>query len=371
MAREQLKQRKTQRKRTLVATLILCAMLGGVIASLSSCAKTGLNATGYTNMVEEGLGEDSSENESAIAFRLNGLASEIRTSNMPKESPVNILLVGTDASRSDTMLLLSYDPNSQSIQMASFMRDMYVDLGEYGSSRINNAISKGGPDFLVEVLVDTFDVDIDYWAVVGFEGFAKVVDILGGISIELSQSEARYVNSRLKEDGNYSNYITVSSSSIDTYILNGVQALSHVRNRSVGGTSDFGRVERQQDFIGDMVPQLIDSVSFSNIIPLAMAVFNVIETNIPVLEAVSLARKVMATDGISTDAITIPVAGGYSYATIGGASVLKIDDVKNKNALSEFFNQEGEAKTPVLAASGSILFNKLFFGGISICVDTL
>ena len=101
------------------------------------------------------------------------------------------------ASRSDAMILASYNKQTHSVKLVSFLRDSWVHLPEYGWSRINTATAYGGVGLLVNTLNENFDLDIQHYVQIRFEGFREVIDILGGIDVELTQSEINYINRKL------------------------------------------------------------------------------------------------------------------------------------------------------------------------------
>lgn len=165
---------------------------------------------------------------------------------------INILLVGMDArsyetvSRSDCMIIASYNKKTHSVKLTSILRDTWAHLPEYGWSRINTATAYGGVGLLVNTVNELLDLDIQHYVQIRFEEFSTVIDILDGIDVELSQSEINYINRKLhNEDRDWKNDITASPGIVH---LNGKQALWHCRNRSIGN-SDFARTERQRDVL--------------------------------------------------------------------------------------------------------------------------
>ena len=111
---------------------------------------------------------------------------------------INILLIGDDSrstdgrSRSDTIMLLSINPNTNKASLITFMRDMYVPIHDgYGSSRINHAYEAGGVGFLTECLQMNFGLHIDGVVRINFWGFVKAVDILGGVDVSMTENEVK------------------------------------------------------------------------------------------------------------------------------------------------------------------------------------
>lgn len=97
---------------------------------------------------------------------------------------VNILLLGMDArsydvySRSDTMILASYNKTKHEVKLVSFLRDSWVDIPGYGWNRLNAATAFGGPELLIDTLKTNFDLDIDHYAQIKFDDFKEIIDRL-------------------------------------------------------------------------------------------------------------------------------------------------------------------------------------------------
>ena len=114
----------------------------------------------------------------------------------------SILLIGQDKQgdqtrqRSDSMILATLDKDQGTISLTSFMRDLYVAIPGYSSTRINAAYAYGGVELLDETLEENFGVQIDGNVEVDFEVFKVLVDKVGGIDLELTQAEADYICGR-------------------------------------------------------------------------------------------------------------------------------------------------------------------------------
>lgn len=110
---------------------------------------------------------------------------------------VNLLLVGQDRredesrQRSDTMILCSINLETSEVSLISFLRDLYVQIpGGYSANRLNATYVFGGFDLLDATLTENFGVSIDGNFEVDFTGFKAIIDMVGGIDIELTSAEA-------------------------------------------------------------------------------------------------------------------------------------------------------------------------------------
>lgn len=164
---------------------------------------------------------------------------------------INILLLGVDeregdAGRSDTMILLSLNPKTDSMVMLSIPRDTYVNIPGQGMDKINHAYAFGGTQLSVETVEQTFDLPVHSYIRVNMEGFEQGIDALGGVTVQNSTA--------FSQDGHNFNEGNVT--------LNGEEALSYIRMRKQDSRGDMGRNERQRDVI---VAAMDEAASFSSI----------------------------------------------------------------------------------------------------------
>lgn len=171
--------------------------------------------------------------------------------NKAEDPIVNIMLIGQQARKketaklSDTMILCSINKKTKTITLTSFLRDLYVKLPDFqghvcGKNRINVAYNlgwywageKGGMEMLDQLILENFGVEVDYNVEVGFDTFTKVIDVMGGVDVEMIADVAKYIQAG-SEDG--------------VYHLDGEKALWYARVRDAyPGDNDFYRTARQR-----------------------------------------------------------------------------------------------------------------------------
>lgn len=194
----------------------------------------------------------------------------------------NILICGVDADnseygRSDSMILLSVDKKHKKIKMTSFMRDTFVYIpdpdGGY-RSKLTNAYVWGGVGLTMRTIEYNFGIKIDNYLIVNFETFKTIVDVLGGIELELTDREIEYINCQIAWN-NQTEYLHAQAGKVK---LNGQQALWHARNRGgvVNGVefyedTDWQRTERQRNFIKALISD-VKSASLKKIADISLAV---------------------------------------------------------------------------------------------------
>ena len=163
---------------------------------------------------------------------------------VPEEKPktINILLIGQDSrsrtgrSLSDAMILVTINKQTKTITLTSLMRDLYVQIPGYYNNRLNYTYGWGGFDLLDRTLENNFGVRVDGNLEVNFYRFAQLIDILGGVDLELRNDEAAWIN----RDTGYEGLVG------GLQHLNGEQALGYSRIRSLDGDADFSRTARQR-----------------------------------------------------------------------------------------------------------------------------
>ena len=116
----------------------------------------------------------------------------------------NILLIGSDTrngwyGNSDSMILASINSQTKTIYMTSFMRDLYANIPNVGIRKLNSAYAVGGGPLLVSTIESNYRIDIDNYASVDFSSMANIIDLVGGVDLEVSTQEAGYINMYLDE----------------------------------------------------------------------------------------------------------------------------------------------------------------------------
>jgi LCP family protein required for cell wall assembly len=214
----------------------------------------------------------------------------------PLQPRVNVLLVGVDSAvnrntyLTDTMVVASYDPTTQTVSMVSVPRDM-VDVpladGRKYTAKINGLVSYArrhprqfpgsdgtGFDVLRDALGTLVGLKIDYHAVVNLAGFVRVVDTLGGINVNV----ARAFCDPTRHGYGYENGFSITAG---RHHLNGQAALAYARARKAAGESDFSRAARQQEVLTGIRDKLVSGGFVNDPIGLLKALSKTMTTNVP------------------------------------------------------------------------------------------
>ncbi|NLK39225.1 MAG: LCP family protein [Clostridiales bacterium] len=254
-----------------------------------------------------------------------------RNDSIYKKDPIdpniwNILLLGKDsygssAGRTDAIMILSYNRQTHSIKLISLMRDMLVPIEGYDWDRINTPYIHGGIGLCINTVNDVFDLDIQNYVMINFDGLEQFVDNIGGIEIDLTQDEVDYYN----ETFNLSLTVGVNT-------LNGKQALIHARNRSVGNY-DFTRTQRQRDIIISLYNKILTENDLSKTIALINFAMGKVSTNIKATELISLASEIMSAGKQPIDTFSLPTPGTFQDAWYKNMRILSIDILANRKEL--------------------------------------
>ena len=164
---------------------------------------------------------------------------------LEKQQPFSILLLGVDerrndSGRSDTMIVLSVNPQTQNTLMVSIPRDTYTQIvGKNIKDKINHAYAFGGIEMSMDSVEKLLNIPIDYVAKVNMEGFEQVINTIGGVQVQ---------NTSPFEEGDY----TFKKGEIT---LDGQAALAYVRMRKEDPEGDFGRQNRQKQVIQAIIEE--------------------------------------------------------------------------------------------------------------------
>lgn len=245
---------------------------------------------------------------------------------------VNILVFATDSrnvaadrGRSDAMIVVSYNKKTSEIKLTSIMRDSLVPLEGYGWTRMNNAYFFGGVGLAVNTVNQLFDLDIQQFVVIDFNGVQKFIDRLGSVNLTLTKSEASYYNQLLGTN------LTEGANQCNTAVV-----MEHIRNRS-SLAGDFDRVRRQQDTVKAIADKIIKEKSLVEIYDLTEYVLKLVKTNIPLGELLSYASSLFAnTSDITISTQSVPYRDAFEFRTYKGMEVIYFDIQKAATRVNKF-----------------------------------
>ena len=276
----------------------------------------------------------------------------------PAFAPINILLLGTDdrpdesgPPRTDTIILLTLDPQSHTAGMLSLPRDLWVPISGFAyNAKINTAYGLGetqsdggGAQLVMDTVSQLIGRPIDYYVRVNFQGFIEVVDLIGGIDVMLPGT----IHDEEYPTADYG----VETFHLEAGLqhLDGATALKFARTRH--SDDDYGRARRQQDVIRAVANKVLRADMIPTLLPkawmLANTMRNSIDTNIPMLVQYELAGYMRQAALQEIRQEVLDSRYGEETITEDAGWILIPDRDKVRTAVTQFFTPPiADAATP-------------------------
>lgn len=237
----------------------------------------------------------------------NVLVNEEVQNNEVMQGYTTIALVGIDNresglqyGNSDTMIIASINNDTKKVKLVSVYRDTYlrVDEDDDGNGiyrKANDAYNRGSGKQLINMLNTNLDLNVQYFVTVDFSAVATVVDLLGGIDMELSEEEIVHLNNYCVETSEVTGLDYEKLDEVaGTYHLNGVQAVAYARIRKTSGW-DMRRAARQREIIYKIVEKAKNSdlATLNNIVD---EVFPMIYTSLSKVDILKMGMSMLSYD---------------------------------------------------------------------------
>lgn len=304
---------KSKKAKIVVAVLIAVAVTFGIAALLTNYTpnKKVSEADSTANISAD---SNISKNSTAPTDTIDPDKIEWNGDNFKaKENGglFNILLIGQDRrpgegrQRSDTMILCSFNPETNELALISFLRDLYVQIPGHSDNRLNAAYVYGGFPLIKQTFEQNFGITADGCLEVDFDSFEKIIDILGGVDIELTAAEAQIVGGDAHEG---------------ICRLDGEHALTYARIRKID--SDFQRTERQRKLLSSIFAKMKNS-TMPELMSLVSEILPLVTTDMSNEDLLSFAASLAASlSELKIENYGVPSQGNYKNETINGMAVL-------------------------------------------------
>jgi LCP family protein required for cell wall assembly len=245
-----------------------------------------------------------------VVVQTNNQASLANNQNAAVSLPMpagqtKILLLGSDQRpddngyRTDTIILLTLDPQKMTVSAVSFPRDLWVKVPSLYEMKINQVFGLGGFDAMAGMFQANFGVTPDYYVLTNFAGFTRFIDNQGGVDVAVGQELTDACDLPQARNGN----CTVEPGTVH---MDGATALWYVRSRYT--SSDFDRLRRAQEVLYGLFKKMVSLASVTKLSEIKTALADNVETNISIAKALSflpLASDVLQSpDHIQRFAIT-------------------------------------------------------------------
>lgn len=235
----------------------------------------------------------------------------------------NIALLGLDnrgsnnynSGNSDVIMVASINNETHEVKLVSVYRDTYLNIGDDKYKKANSAYAKGGAVQAVQMLNTNLDLNITEYVCVDWNALVETIDALGGIDIEITEQEVKYINFYLWEIDEMTGLTTPEVEEAGMVHLNGTQATAYARIRYTTGY-DFKRASRQRIVLQAMVEKAKDA-DLATLSKICDTVFDDISTTLSLKEILSLLKAlpdytISSTSGFPYD-LSIEKMNGAEY----------------------------------------------------------
>jgi len=263
------------KKKIILSIIAFLFVLCGVVAfAVYSAYKSNVYNSNFKTIVAEGVKEDPQNKER-----------------------LNVLVLGMEHTRTDTIMVATFDPVSKTLNIISIPRDTYVDRSEYPDYYPYNTYKKinalyelptteGGVERLASKVSEILGIPIHDYIMVSYDAVADITDAVGGVDVEIKHP--MYYDDPWSDPPLHVNF------SVGTAHLDGKNAIEYLRWRhnndgSYGNEGDEGRVKRQQGFLKKVLEKALNPTVFPKLVE---ATFKNVKTSLELGKAMSLASDV-------------------------------------------------------------------------------
>lgn len=325
--------RKSNRRKKKKGTKILLVVLTLLILAITAGITYGLSTLGKLNTVDlnkENLGIDKSANKAS------------------SDKITNVVLFGIDQSegdvgRSDAIIVATVDSKHKKLKLTSLSRDSYVNIEGHGYDKLNHAYAYGKEELAIKTINQNFGLDISEYAKVNFTELEEIIDILGGIELNIDDAEVEYVNKYTtdlaRDKGVTPQYI--SSSGLQT--VSGMQATAYSRIRATDGGDDK-RTERHRA----VLTALFNKVSSLGMIKLPSVINNVlpyVQTSLSTSEILSLGTKVLTSGITDLEQERFPLSEHSKGENIDGVYYTTFDEDATREQIQKYIYEDIKPET--------------------------
>lgn len=239
---------------------------------------------------------------------------------LEKKEPFSVLMLGVDeregdSGRSDTMIVLTVNPDLNSVKMLSIPRDTRTEIiGKGKQDKINHAYAFGGVEMSMDTVENLLDIPLDYYLQINMEGFRDIVDAVGGVTVE---------NDLSFKYGGYE----FPKGQIE---LDGKKALAFSRMRYEDPRGDFGRQHRQREIIRAVIREGASLSSLGNYEEILAALGSNIKTNMTFGEMYNIQSKYKEA-GKKIEELELKGTG----SKIGGIYYYQVEDAEKQRVQEE------------------------------------
>lgn len=289
-------------------------------------------------LAASGLAETISEEEwNAI---IEEEAESLAGTSGPSDEWWNVLLLGCDSytknsyQRTDSMIIVSINQSAGQVKLTSLMRDTWIKVpGSSGHRKLTELCAVGGPELTIRAINENFGMNISDYALISMEGIAEIIDLVGGVELDVTEAERKALNKGLFDLSPLSGMEQLQESGEGVH-LNGNQATAFARIRKID--SDYVRTERQRTVLLAVADKIKNGASAGTLLTVVTTLMSYVDTNLNLAEIMTIATLGMKLDLNSVGEYRVPVDGTFDSGTFNGVWCIKPDFEKNAKLLKEF-----------------------------------
>ena len=252
----------------------------------------------------------------------------------------NILLLGCDTytgnnyQRTDSMIIVSINLARGEVKLTSLMRDTWITVpGTNKHRKLTELCAVGGPELTIRAINESFGMNISDYALIGMQGIAEIIDLIGGLDLDVTEAERKALNKGLFDLSSLSGMEQLEESGEGVH-LNGNQATAFARIRKID--SDYVRTERQRTVLLAVADKIKNGASAGTLLTVVTTLMSYVETNLSLSEIMTIASLGLKLDMDSVDQFRVPADGTFDSGTFNGVWCIKPNFEKNANLLHSF-----------------------------------
>ena len=252
----------------------------------------------------------------------------------------NVLLLGCDSytkndyQRTDSMIIVSINAAKGQVKLTSLMRDTWIPVpGSKNHRKLTELCAVGGPELTIRAINESFGMNISDYALISMEGMAEIIDLIGGLDLDVTEEERKALNKGLFDLSPLSGMEQLEQSGEGVH-LNGNQATAFARIRKID--SDYVRTERQRTVLLAIADKIKNGASAGTLLTIVTTLMGYVDTNLSLTEIMTIASVGMKLDMNSVEQYRVPVDGTFDSGTFNGVWCIKPNFEKNTDLLHSF-----------------------------------
>lgn len=312
----------------LIAVVFLMISVGIVICG-KSIGKTALITMGLLEGDFHGTVEDITQvpipevRVTEVPTATPEITQTVEEPDVKEDEVYNLLLLGIEdlenEKNADTIVVVSVNVTDKTYHVIQFMRDLYLEIPGYGMDRLSTAYKNGGGALVVQTISENFDLPMEGYVSVDLKNFVKIIDFMGGITIQLTKEEAEYLNTTNYISNKYNRTMVVGKQKV-----NGDQALGYCRIQWVPNadqlSNDFGRVARAKAVLQQLF-QKVSNMSLSDLLYTLNESLSYIRTNLTKEKFKTILQIMSDLEVHSLDTMRVPIYTLYESESVNRHTV--------------------------------------------------